>query len=494
MVGPLTSAVRSGQSARSPFGRLVGALAPIHVWISRPRIPLNEEYFEIYGMTTYVMTGALVAHICFIPIFFLIGSPFLALYNVVSVIAFIGALYLARRAYFVSSLIFGTIEVVVHSWLVTLWLGLFTFVHLFIPLALELNLLLTPVALRKRMLIAVIIGATYIALALVGMRVPPIIDLPPSTITGLAMLNVFVFLAIATGMAAYYSWTVQVTRGARIKAEAALQVARDQAIAAQEEAEEANRTKSTFLANMSHELRTPLNAIIGYSEMIADDATDDETRGDAKKIESSGRHLLSLINEILDLSKIEAGKMEISLSHFSLDECLAPVLDTVRPLAETGGNTLDVSLDEAPRNMHSDVMKIRQILLNLLSNACKFTKAGTVSLHVTGERIDGTDCVRMVVSDTGIGIGKDALDKIFLEFVQADASTSEKYGGTGLGLALSKTLCELLGGSITAASEKGKGSEFAVTLPIDVPTNAPDTAPDEDPGVHSTPPVATYSI
>jgi len=461
--------VRSRSTGQDVVEALLGALKRAHGWISRPRIPLEEEYFEIYGMTNYTMTLGLVSHIFFVPLFWFLGVPFLALYNLLSVAVFTATVYLARRARFVASLAIGTVEVIVHAWLVTIWLGLMTFAHLFVPLALQLTLLLVPVAARARALSSVVIGSSYLSLAVIGIRFPPIVELPVPTMAWLGLLNVSIYLIVATGMAVYYAWTVKVTRKARLKAEEALEIARDQAIAAREKALDASRAKSTFLANMSHELRTPLNAIIGYSEMIAEDAPEDATREDARRIESSGRHLLSLINEVLDLSKIEAGRMEVSRARIALDECLAPVLDTARPLAEKGGNLFEVTYDNPPSEIETDVLKLRQVLLNLLSNACKFTQSGVVSLHVAGGRDRHGATLRMTVADSGIGISKEALGKIFEEFVQADASTAERYGGTGLGLPLAKAFCELLGGSLVAFSEVGKGSQFVVVLPVVVP-------------------------
>jgi PAS domain S-box-containing protein len=234
---------------------------------------------------------------------------------------------------------------------------------------------------------------------------------------------------------------------------------------ARREAEEANETKSRFLASTSHELRTPLNAIIGYSEMLQEQAEEDGHagyQGDLAKIHSAGKHLLAVINDILDLSKIEAGKMELHLETFDLSPVLADVATTVRGLVEQHGNRFEVQVPPALGAIRADVTRVRQVLLNLLSNAAKFTDHGVVSLLV--ER-DGTDVV-FRVRDTGIGMTPAQLAKVFQAFAQAEASTASKYGGTGLGLAISRRFCEMMGGSVTVASESGKGSTFTARLPV----------------------------
>jgi GAF domain-containing protein/CheY-like chemotaxis protein len=233
----------------------------------------------------------------------------------------------------------------------------------------------------------------------------------------------------------------------------------------------ASQHKSTFLANMSHELRTPLNAIIGYSEMLQEDASDvgaEKLVPDLKKVNAAGKHLLELINSILDLSKIEAGKMELHLEEFSVGRMVEDMAAMVQPLAEKNGNRLEVACDAATGTMHADLTKVRQVLFNLLSNACKFTERGTVSLTVQREDLGDGGWLSFSVKDTGIGLTAEELGRLFQEFSQADTTTTRKYGGTGLGLALSRRLCRLMGGEITVVSEPGQGSTFTVRLPADV--------------------------
>ncbi|MBI3932741.1 MAG: response regulator [Acidobacteria bacterium] len=238
---------------------------------------------------------------------------------------------------------------------------------------------------------------------------------------------------------------------------------------AKEAAELANRTKSAFLANMSHELRTPLNAIIGYSEMLQEEAEDlaqESFVPDLKKIHGAGKHLLALINDILDLSKIESGKMELFLETFDVRGLIKDVQSTIHPLVERNSNALDVRYPEDLVSMHADVTRVRQVLFNLLSNASKFTERGTIRLEVNRETAaDGVEWVTFAVEDSGIGLTPEQLGKLFQAFTQADASTSRKYGGTGLGLVISRRFCQMMGGDITVTSEHGHGSRFVVRLP-----------------------------
>ena len=242
---------------------------------------------------------------------------------------------------------------------------------------------------------------------------------------------------------------------------------------AKEGAEQANRTKSAFLANMSHELRTPLNAIIGYSEMLQEEAEDTgntDAVPDLKKIHGAGKHLLALINDVLDLSKIEAGKMELFLETFEVRTLVDEVRATIHPLIEKNGNVLDVDCPSDVNGMHADVTRVRQILFNLLSNASKFTEKGTVRLQVRREdAADGeVDVVVFRVTDTGIGMTPEQLAKLFQAFTQADASTSRKYGGTGLGLVICRRFAQMMGGDVSVDSTLGEGSVFTVRLPARV--------------------------
>jgi signal transduction histidine kinase/CheY-like chemotaxis protein len=235
--------------------------------------------------------------------------------------------------------------------------------------------------------------------------------------------------------------------------------------------EAASRYKSEFLANMSHELRTPLNAVIGYSEMLQEEAEDLGQKTfipDLQKIHGAGKHLMSLINNVLDLSKIEAGKMDLYLENFEVVPMVQEVVATVKPLIEKNANAIQVNCADGLGVMRADLTKVRQMLFNLLSNACKFTERGTIAVLVDRARVDSGDWINFRVSDTGIGMSPEQTSKLFQAFTQADTSTTRKYGGTGLGLAISRQFCQMMGGDVTVESSPGQGSTFTIRLPAEV--------------------------
>jgi len=281
--------------------------------------------------------------------------------------------------------------------------------------------------------------------------------------------------------------------------------AREEAERARFEAEAASRTKSAFLANMSHELRTPLNAIIGYSEILREDAVDrgdGASEGDLAKIEAAGKHLLGLINDILDLSKIEAGRMDLHFEDVDLVKLVADVRALVAPLMAGNGNRLDIHVPDDIGSMRVDLVKLKQSLINLLSNAAKFTRNGTVTLTVARREAGGRAMFDFAVKDSGIGMSQEQIGRLFQAFTQADSSTTRNFGGTGLGLTITRHFCTMLGGTIEVASTPGEGSVFTIRLPdgggrAEAPA-APDDAPaasgsasgrrvlivDDDPAVH----------
>ncbi|HEY5209983.1 MAG TPA: response regulator [Stellaceae bacterium] len=249
---------------------------------------------------------------------------------------------------------------------------------------------------------------------------------------------------------------------------------------ARDQAMQATVAKSRFLANMSHELRTPLNAVIGITEMLVEDAEDagqDSFVEPLNRISRAGKHLLHLINEVLDLSKIEAGKLELNDEDVSVGILVGDLVSAAQPLAAKNNNRLAVDCPADIGTIRADQMRLRQIVLNLLSNACKFTDKGTVSLTVARFREAGEERIKFAVTDTGIGMTQEQIGRLFQEFTQADSSTTRKYGGTGLGLAITDRLCTMMGGAITVESTPGQGTVFSVVLPARHQMSAADQAP-----------------
>jgi signal transduction histidine kinase len=292
-------------------------------------------------------------------------------------------------------------------------------------------------------------------------------------------LNLIMVCGISYAAIRYFAYLLELENEEQARLNQELAQKKDQL-------EATSRYKSAFLANMSHELRTPLNAIIGYSEMLHEDAEDmgeAQRCADLNKILASGRHLLTLINDILDLSKIEAGKMELLPESFSVAELIGETVPIVGPLVEKNGNRLTVRCDPDLGEMIADKTRVRQAVFNLLSNAAKFTQEGEITLSVGTQGEEARRWVRLSVSDTGIGMTPEQMGRLFEDFNQAEASTTRKYGGTGLGLALSRRLCRMMGGDITVESEPGFGSTFTIRLPRGGATPEPSQAPERLLGV-----------
>ncbi|MES2769097.1 MAG: response regulator [Bdellovibrionota bacterium] len=243
----------------------------------------------------------------------------------------------------------------------------------------------------------------------------------------------------------------------------------EETTSAKNAAEKANEAKSEFLSNMSHELRTPMNAVLGYTQLLRRSFHKKgilDYQKDLGEIEKAGKHLLSLINDVLDIAKIESGKVELYVENFNLEKEVEEIVSLIKPFAASKNNQMSVEIEKSLTEMTSDVTKFKQVLLNLINNACKFTENGTVALKILPEVINGLPAVRISVSDTGIGITAEQIAKLFNPFTQADTSTTRKYGGTGLGLHISKNFVELMGGKIFVESELGKGATFTMILPL----------------------------
>ena len=254
------------------------------------------------------------------------------------------------------------------------------------------------------------------------------------------------------------------------QASLALEKARllNDAVQARDEAEDANRTKSEFLANMSHNLRTPLNAIIGYSEMLqeeAEDSNNEEFKEDLERINGAGKHLLNLVNYVLDVSKIEAGAMDIYLETFPVQPMVQDVATSMQAPVEKNSNVLEIDCPNSVGSIHADTTKIKQCLFNLIDNASKFTEQGTISLTVSRVTEDGQEWVNFAVADTGTGMTDEQMGRLFEPFAQAEASASREFGGTGVGLAITRRFCEMMGGTVLVESVEGKGSTFTMKLP-----------------------------
>jgi len=287
-----------------------------------------------------------------------------------------------------------------------------------------------------------------------------------SELSGVGIVSATTATIYMAMMALYYADVVAAQSGRQQEA-AQHRATAERLRKAMEEAERSNRQKSIFLAKMSHALRTPLNAVIGYSEMLLEDAklNEDEQIADLQRINSAGKHLLSLVTDVLDMSKIESNKTDLNIQPFHLSDFIDDVVATSRSLVTANGNEFSVEREPGLGIVISDETRLRQAVLNLLSNAGKFTKRGRVTLHISREKKLIEDWIAIAVSDTGIGISHDNLQKLFQDFNQADASTASKYGGTGLGLALSQHLCRMMGGNIDVQSEFGRGSRFVIRIP-----------------------------
>ncbi len=303
--------------------------------------------------------------------------------------------------------------------------------------------------------------------------------LPLSSLTYVNLLSILSALIYITMLSMYYETVMR----SSAELEQATREQRAQAIALREamkRAEQASQQKSIFLAKMSHELRTPLNAVIGYSEMLRDDLEDDpsasQRAGDLERINAAGRHLLALVTNVLDLSSIESNRLEVTYETVQVSQLIRDVMATAAPLVAKKDNQLVLQMPADPGPIETDPLKLRQCILNLLSNAAKFTTRGKITLTVMKRQAEASDRLIVEVRDTGIGMSEDGLQNIFKDFGQAEKDTAQKFGGTGLGLALTRRFCAMMGGQVTVESRLGEGSSFVIDIPCHSRPNATDTS------------------
>ncbi|MBL8550112.1 MAG: hypothetical protein JNJ73_08995 [Hyphomonadaceae bacterium] len=312
------------------------------------------------------------------------------------------------------------------------------------------------------------LGAFTACFALLG-HFPERVPIPD--LSSVALISALSATIYMWWMAVYYTHVLTQQSATQIEADRRRETSARLRLA-MEKAEKANKSKSIFLAKMSHELRTPLNAVIGYSALLIEEVQgapgEEDIISDLNKIHAAGRQLLTLVDEVLDLGRIESKAVALTSERVDLSAFVDDVLITARPLAAANGNELRVHRDEALAEIQSDATKLRQCLLNLLSNAAKFTRNGEITLTVRRERNPGGDWISLQVADTGIGIAKSAISRLFTDFEQASSAIKGDFGGTGLGLAISQRLCALMGGSIAVESELGKGSVFTIRIPAEL--------------------------
>lgn len=416
---------------------------------------IQDSNYRYYFANNYTFIIGGFGHVCFIPIFYYLNAITLMFYNFFSVFIFALSFVLNRKGYHTVSTILASSEIMLHATLAIYFIGwesgFFYYSLAIIPLIFSGP---TTSNLQK-IVLTILISGFYLSLKYFSNMHLPIIHLEKDVINSLYFMNSFFIIISISALTYYFSLASEITEN-KIDKE-------------RSEADQANQAKSTFLANMSHELRTPLNAIIGYSEMLKDEADElgqEQNAKDLDRIKNAGNHLLTLINSILDLTKIEAGKTELEYQSININLLINDVVSTIDPLVKKGKNTLIINCTENFGYACIDQTKIKQILFNLLSNACKFTKNGTIEFTTLREKDKLKEWISFCIRDSGIGIAEDKLELLFQPFTQADVSTTRLYGGTGLGLTISKHFITLMNGDIDIKSAEGKGSTFTVKLPL----------------------------
>ena len=415
---------------------------------------IEQTNYRFYLANNYSFFLGMVLHLAFVPLFYYLGTTILMYYNMFSVVLFTAAYILNRKGQHTISTVIASGEMLFHATLaiyIVGWDAGFAYYLLaIIPL-----LFYNPITTNMQKITLVVIVATfYLGLKYYANTHIAVSPIETEVNNLLYFANSFSLIFIIAALTYYYSLASEINEKIIIQA--------------RNQADIANQSKSIFLANMSHELRTPLNAIIGYSEMLYEDEDEqghEQNASDLKKISNAGNHLLALINNILDLSKIESGKTEFEYQDVNIVQLIDDVVSILTPMAKKENNTLSVNMDKNITVFCIDSTRLKQILFNLLSNACKFTHNGKIEIKVYTERENDKTWMYFCISDTGIGIAKDKLVQLFEPFSQADITTTRLYGGTGLGLTISKHYITLMNGFIEVESELGKGSTFTVRFP-----------------------------
>ena len=416
---------------------------------------ITTSNYRFYFANKYAFIIGGFAHLCFIPIFYYLNLTTLVIYNFFSVAIFMASYIINGKGHHTSSTVLSSIEIMIHAVLATYFIGWETG-FFYYTLAIIPHIFSNPTTKNlQKIAISIFISTFFLSLKYFSNTNTPIVQLDQETLNNLYYMNGFFITTGISAIVFYFSL--------------ASDIAEDKIGQERNKADLANQAKSTFLANMSHELRTPLNAIIGYGELLKDEAEEqNQTQNykDLAKITTAGNHLLILIDSILDLTKIEAGKTVFEYQSIDINTLIDDVVTTISPMVEKGENTLVLSCEENLGCICMDQTRVKQILFNLLSNSCKFTNNGTIALTVYKENNDNQNWLCFKVKDTGIGIPNDKIESLFQPFVQADISTTRLYGGTGLGLTIIKHFITLMGGVINVNSAVGKGTTFYIKLPI----------------------------
>ena len=415
---------------------------------------ITQTNYRFYLANNYSFFLGVVLHFTFIPLFYFLGTTVLMYYNIFSVFLFAAAYILNRKGKHTISTIIASGEILLHATLAIHFVGWDTGFAYYLLAIIPLLFYNPSTTNLEKLILVVIIATFYLGLKQYANTHIAVTPLDTYINNILYFVNSFSLIFIIAALTYYYSLASEINE--------------KRIIQARNQADIANKSKSIFLANMSHELRTPLNAIIGYSEMLYEDEEEqghEKNASDLKKISNAGNHLLALINNILDLSKIESGKTEFEYQDVDIIQLIDDVASTLMPMAKKEKNTLTVKLDKNITSFCIDSTRLKQILFNLLSNACKFTRNGTIEIKVYTEKQNDKTWMYFCISDTGIGIAKDKLIQLFEPFSQADITTTRLYGGTGLGLTISKHYITLMNGFIDVESEPGKGSSFTVRFP-----------------------------